>query len=51
MMAKFFTSPFVGRSKREAFRVGVRSIRTLCPPPDVLASLRSSTSPQGGGER
>ena len=47
MMAKFFTSSFVGRSKREAFRV-VRSIRSLCPPPDVLASLRASTSPQRG---
>jgi len=32
---------------RNIFRVG--GLRETMPPPDVLASLRASTSPQGGG--
>ena len=52
MIVEFLTSPLVGRSKREVFRVGACSIRSLCPPPDVLprnkSGVRASTSPQRG---
>lgn len=43
--------PLLGRSKNPTdFSGGGKPIRIVCPPPDVLASLRASTSPQGGGD-